>query len=107
MENNKEHLETVVSVLNKLEKEGYETQFKATDEGLLSLSTDIVYQPDQIKVENFFRFEGESNPDDTAIVYAVVTHNGEKGTITDSFNSYGDENVAEFMKQVEEIQKVV
>lgn len=106
MENEKAELEPMVSILNKLEKEGFTTQFKATEAGLLSLATDKVYQPDQIKVENFYRFEGESNPDDMAIVYVIVTSEGEKGTITDSFNSYGDEHVAQFMRQVEEIQKV-
>ncbi len=63
----------------------FSTQFKITDEGLISWATQKTYQPDQVKVVNFYRYEGESDPDDNAILYAIETTEGEKGTIVDAY----------------------
>lgn len=105
METDKNILETMVSVFQRLEKEGFTTQFKATEHGLLSLDTEKVYKPEEIRVETFYRFEGESNPDDSSIIYAIVTDSGEKGTLTDSYSNYSDINVGEYMKQVKDVTK--
>jgi hypothetical protein len=94
-----------VSVFDSLNALGFETQFKATEQGLLSLSTKKVFQPDEIEVVHFFRFEGDSNPSDSSIVYAIKTNDGEKGTLVDGYGSYNDIYVTEFMQKVEEIHK--
>jgi hypothetical protein len=104
METGKHILETMVSVMQKLEDEGYNVQFQATADGLVSLKSNKIYQPGEVKVENFYRFEGESNPDDSSIVYAIAAGN-EKGTLTDSYGQYSDEYVAGFIKLVEKINK--
>lgn len=103
----KKEMNTLVSCLNTLMAAGFETQFKATKNGLKSLTTEIIYQPDEIKVLNFYRFEGESDPADNSILYAIETKNGERGTLTDAYGPYSDSNVTRFMKQVEEIEKKV
>jgi hypothetical protein len=104
METDKNVLETMVSVMSKLEEDGYNVQFQATADGLVSLKSNKVYQPDDIKVENFYRFEGDSNPDDSSIVYAIAAGD-EKGILTDSYGQNSDEHVAAFMKLVEKINK--
>jgi hypothetical protein len=105
METSKVELETLVSVLNKLEENGYITQFKATSNGLVSLSTGLVFQPSDVKVESFYRFEGESNPEDNAVLYAIKTYNGESGTLIDGYSNSGSAEVGEFMRKVNEIAK--
>lgn len=104
METGKHILETMVSVIQKLEEDGYNVQFQATADGLVSLKSNKTYQPNEVKVENFYRFEGESNPDDSSIVYALAAGD-EKGTLTDSYGQYSDEHVAGFIKLVEKINK--
>ncbi|NJO68481.1 MAG: hypothetical protein HC830_03685 [Bacteroidetes bacterium] len=101
----KAELETLVSVLAKLEKEGYTTQYKADENGLHSTATGKIYSPENITVESFYRFEGESDPEDNSIVYAIKTNDGEKGTLTDGYSNSSDEHVSAFMKQVNDIQK--
>ncbi len=103
----KKEMNTLVSCLNTLMASGFETQFKTTKNGLKSLTTEITYQPEEIKVLNFYRFEGESDPADNSILYAIETKNGERGTLTDAYGPYSDSNVTRFMKQVEEIEKKV
>ena len=100
-------MKTLVSCLNMLMATGFETQFKATRSGLKSLATDHIYQPGEVKVLNFYRFEGESDPSDNSIVYAIETATGERGTLIDAYGPYSDTYVTNFMRGVEEIEKKV
>ena len=103
----KEHMKTLVSCLNTLLTSGFEIQFKAMKSGLKSLTTEKIYKPEQVKVLNFYRFEGESDPSDNSILYAIETSDGERGTLIDAYGPYSDTNVTNFMQQVEEIEKKV
>ena len=101
----KKNMTTLTSVLQQLETDGYITQFKATEKGLLSLQSHYTFQPEELKVMHFYRFEGESNQDDSAILYAIETNNNEKGTLVDGYGPSADTLVGEFMQHVEGIHK--
>lgn len=100
-------MKTLVSCTNMLDKLGFTAQFKALETGLKSLKTERLFKPDEIKVINFYRFEGESNPSDNTILYAIETCTGELGTLTDAYGPYSDTNVTNFMKDVDSIEKKV
>jgi hypothetical protein len=101
----KEEMKTLSSCVNSLTRDGFEVQFKMTKAGLKSLSTEKLYKPDEVRILTFYRFEGESDPADNAILYAIETNTGERGTLTDAYGVYADEAISEFIKAVEEIQK--
>lgn len=101
----KEHMKTLASCINSLASVGYETQFKIEKGILKSLTTEKIFRPEDVKITNFYRFEGESDPADNSILYAIETHTGEKGTLTDAYGVYSDSNIAAFMKEVETIEK--
>lgn len=101
----KQEMATISGVYNKLFKQGFKTQFQATEEGLKSLETGKIYQPDQVIILNFYRFEGESDPSDNSILYAIETVTGEKGTLSDAYGVYADSHVSRFVAEVEEIMK--
>lgn len=103
--NNKEDLRTLASCLNLLAEDGYVTQFKAIKNGLKSLGTGKIYQKENVKIDSFYRFEGESDPSDNAILYAIETDTGEKGTLTDAYGLYSDPNVSAFVNEVHNIEK--
>ena len=107
MENNDliPHMKSLASLTNKMVLQGYDDDFKITDKGLKSLKTDKIYQPEQINITNFFRFEGQSDPNDNTIMYVIETSDGLKGTLIDAYGPYADRKVAEFMNQVESIHK--
>lgn len=94
-----------VSVFDFLDSLGFETQFKATEQGLLSLTTQKIYQHHEIKIVHYYRFEGDSNPSDSSIVYAIVTSNGEKGTLINGYGAFSDSQVDNFIQQVKLIHK--
>jgi hypothetical protein len=109
MENNDQipHMKSLALCLNKMVLDGYDDDFKIADAGLRSLKTEKIYTPEQVHVVNFFRFEGQSDPNDNTIMYVIETDDGLKGTMVDAYGAYADKQVAEFMQQVEDIQKKV
>ena len=100
-----EDLKSLSSILNKAVKDGYTQNFKILEEGLQCLETETIYQPADVEIVNFFRFEGVSDPGDNAILYVIKTNDGIKGTLTDAYGAYADPNIDKFIKEVENIQK--
>lgn len=98
-------MNTLTSCVNKVVKDGYTDSFKVKPEGLFSYTKDKVYRPEDIKVINFYRFEGQSDPADNAIMYVIETSDGQRGTLIDAYGPYSDIGVTAFMKRVEEINK--
>ena len=101
------HLKSLVLCLNKMVLEGYDDDFKIGDKGLRSLRTEKYYQPKQIHVINFYRFEGQSDPNDNSIMYVIETDDGLKGTLVDAYGPYADRKLGDFMMLVEDINKKI
>lgn len=93
-------------LLSKLEVEGYTEQYRVENDRLVNLKTDKKHKADDIKVANFYRFEGISNPDDMSILYAIETCTGEKGTLVDAYGLYSDDDTHQFFTKVETHKKV-
>jgi len=101
----KKNLNTMVDCVNSLVLQGFNEDFKAREAGLESLSTHKMYKPEEVKILNFYRFEGDSDPADNSILYAIETADGKRGTLVDAYGPYADSKVTKFIHQVEEIQK--
>jgi hypothetical protein len=84
-----------------LEENGYTDQFKVEKKKLLSVTTNTKYKPADVKAVNFYRFEGESDPNDTSILYAIETCDGRKGTLIDAYGLYSDDDTGEFIKEID------
>lgn len=100
-------MKTLSSCIRMLERKGFTVQFKANNMGIKSLATDKQFAPGQVRILNFYRFEGASNPDDNAILYAIETEDGERGTLIDAYGAYDDAHITAFIKEVEAIEKKV
>lgn len=101
-----EELTSLINVLAQLRKEGYTEDYTITEDGRMStIDGKESFGPEQVQIVNFYRFEGESNPDDMAILYVVETDTGHKGTISDAYGTYSDETVDKFMKKLKDLGK--
>lgn len=97
------HLTTPLMVkLKTLKEVGYDQEYQITETGLQNIHTRQIFRPKEIKIMDHFRYEGISNPDDMAILFTLVTTSGEKGTIIDAFGPYGNMDLMDFVKQVED-----
>ena len=98
-------MSTLTERTNKAVKDGYTDNLKVTKQGLYSGTKDKTYTPAEVKVIDFSRFEGQSDPADSAILYVIETTDGVKGTLIDAYGAYADEYINKFMSEVEEINK--
>ena len=103
----KEEERSLVNVEKKLNSDGFTQDFKVTDGRLHTLSTvsSKSYAPDEVTIVDFYRFEGESNPDDMSILYAIAANDGVKGTISSAYGVYADTDTDDFLKKVEDLGK--
>ena len=73
--------ETVSDAVDRLSAAGYTDDFRAESEGLRAAGTGCVHPPESLIIDEIVRFEGDTDPDDEAIVFALrCTSHGIKGT---------------------------
>lgn len=99
-------MKSLSSCVNRMKQEGYTEDFQVTDNKLTTFDHGKQYSPDQVRISSFYRFEGESDPGDNTILYVIETDDGTKGTLVDGYGAYAGEEVANFIVEVEKIQKV-
>ena len=91
---------TLADVMAEFAARGFTDQFRMAGDRLRSVQTGKLYAPGDLRLVAFHRFEGVSDPDDMAIVYALETRGGVRGTLTDAFGVYAEPGVGAFMEQV-------
>jgi hypothetical protein len=87
--------------MNKLEAQGYTSHYKIIKGKLHDLGTKKNYRAKDVKAANFYRFEGNSDPDDMSILYAIEISDGNKGTLVDAYGMYSDDDAAGFLNEIE------
>uniref|UniRef100_UPI004049CAF9 phosphoribosylpyrophosphate synthetase n=1 Tax=Fulvivirga sp. TaxID=1931237 RepID=UPI004049CAF9 len=94
----KHDLHTVVEVLDKLKKEGFKDDFEFSNHSLKRVGHSKPYKVSEVEVVDEFRFEGETNPSDSSILYALKTDDGNKGTLIDSYGPQANMELQNFIR---------
>ncbi|MEO6833221.1 MAG: hypothetical protein ABI378_11885 [Chitinophagaceae bacterium] len=84
---------------------GFNVQFVIQDSGILAIGGDKIFEPHEVQLRNYYRFEGASDPDDMSILYLIEMTNGMKGTLADAYGVYADARLTKFLEEVPEIYK--
>ncbi|MGY5850503.1 phosphoribosylpyrophosphate synthetase [Salegentibacter sp. F14] len=93
---------TLSQAINKLKlEEGYEHDFNLLDEQIEIKSKNETFGIEEFDVDKVLRFEGMSNPDDNAILYAITTTNGRKGVLVDGYGISSGQVSDEMMKKLD------
>jgi len=102
------YLKDLAACTAVLKERGYKEDFRA-EKGVLKTYNDgeKSYKPEDVKILNFYRFEGVSDPGDTTVLYVIETSDGTKGTLADGYGAYASEDVSKFIVEVEQIQKQI
>jgi hypothetical protein len=82
--------------LADLKRRGYVEDFNLSSDCLECSARKLQWHPERFSVDEFYRFEGMSNPDDNSIVFAISSDDGIKGTLVDAYGMYA-ENLSEPM----------
>lgn len=98
--NKEQKFSNMKEALSYLESLGYATNFVFEEGHLRNPKTEEIFPAEVLTINDIYRFEGESNPDDMAVVYAIEAENGTRGTLIDAFGTYGDEKLGEFVNSI-------
>ena len=80
---------TLSSVLEKLRIKKMDNEFKMFPEGF-GIGNHKYYQPEDLKIIRNYRFEGDSNPSDNAVIYLIEAKDGLIGYSLDAYGAYSD-----------------
>ena len=90
---NKYYYDTVTEATAKLAKRGYTTDFElmVEKECLACHKSSLFLSPEEFEIDEIHRFEGDSDPGDQMIVYAISSkiHNI-KGIVINAYGIYSD-----------------
>jgi len=94
---------TASEAINDLQKIGYTTDFSimADKECLLCHKNTTELSPEDFEIDQFYRFEGNSDPGDEMIVYAISSNkNNMKGILVNAFGVYADSLCSAMVKKL-------
>jgi hypothetical protein len=79
---------TLSQVMNKLAEKGIVKEFSMNNKGEMRLTSfEKNYEPSDLTILKTFRFEGDSNPGDSAVLYVAEDKEDHKGMIIDSYGA--------------------
>lgn len=95
--------DTVTEAMTDLKRLGYTIDFSILNdrEFLISHLTATVLSPDDFEIDDFYRFEGDSDPGDQMIVYAISSKNKNlKGIVVNAYGIYADNANSEIVRKL-------
>jgi hypothetical protein len=90
--------DTVSQAVNGLKERGYTLDFNLKSNSIECEGQK--FNPKDFEISEFHRFEGNSDPGDEAIVYAIESKNGMKGVLVNAFGVYSEPLSDEMIKKL-------
>lgn len=95
------HYESLMDALEDLKRRGYSLDFRREPTCLYCYVFDLWISPDQFNIDEVYRFEGDSNIDDSCVLYAISSYSGMKGVLIDSYGVYAEYLTFEIARRIE------
>ena len=90
--------DTVTEAVQGLRNRSYTLDFNLQENCLVC--NDQKFNPDDFEIVEVYRFEGNSDPADEAVVYAIESKNGKKGILVSGYGISADSMTAEMAKKL-------
>ena len=97
---NQHSYDTLSQATADLEKRGYTDDFNIVDGHLHCAGLDMQLHPQHFQVREFYRFEGNTDPGDESVVYAIESDQGVKGLLVSAFGAYSEPLSDELMQKL-------
>jgi hypothetical protein len=98
-----DEMTTLSTVLERLRQKKIDNEFRWTHEGF-NAGRGKNYNPEDLKIIKTYRFEGESNPSDSSILYIIEANDGLIGYSLDAYGMYSnhedEEGYDNFIRQL-------
>ncbi|MCY7352877.1 MAG: phosphoribosylpyrophosphate synthetase [Cytophagaceae bacterium] len=80
--------DTLSQAVNDLAARGYTENFTLEGNQLTSSKLNLRFNPEDFEIVETHRFEGESDPGDMSVAYAIESKDGVKGVMVNAFGTY-------------------
>lgn len=90
--------DTVTAAIKGLKQRGFTIDFNV--EANCITCPDCQLKPSEFEITEVYRFEGESDPADEAVVYAIESKDGRKGVLVNGFGISADELGEEMVEKL-------
>ncbi|MCW2120837.1 hypothetical protein [Flavobacterium sp. 7A] len=87
------HYSSVAKALDELHEKGFTYDYNIHE-------ADIVKNPSKFEIVHIYRYEGDSNPDDEAVVYGIKCTSGKKGVYVAGFSANSITEAHEVLIQI-------
>ena len=91
---------TMAEAMNDLKKRGFTADFEPWGKQLHIPGSKKSYQPDDLTIVEHHRFEGASDPEEMAVLYALEARDGTRGVLTDAYGVYSNPEISGFLNNV-------
>ncbi|GAA3509698.1 hypothetical protein GCM10022393_23070 [Aquimarina addita] len=93
--------DTLSQAITGLQKEGYTEDLNLQKNHIECKSLEYQILPNEFEVDLIYRFEGDSNPDDSSILFAISSKKYKiKGILIDAYGLYSDPLNAEMINKL-------
>lgn len=93
-------MKTLSATLESLVRRGFTEHFGVRDDQLHGFESGRTFGANDVTICEYERFEGVSDPDDMAIVYAIESSSGARGTLVDAFGVYSNPAISAYLGRV-------
>ena len=93
-------MRTLSSTIEELVGQGYTANFGVVGDRLRAFDSGKTFEAHEVTIRDYRRFEGVSDPGDMAIVYAIESQDGTRGSLVDAFGAYSNATVGAFLQDV-------
>ena len=92
---------TLVDAINGLKAQGYTEDFNLQENYIKCSNSEHQLSAEDFKVDKVFRFEGNSDPEDQSVLYAISSEKYNlKGTLVNAYGIYSDNEANEVIKKL-------
>lgn len=92
---------TLIEITDDLRKEGYTEDFNLQQNCLECRNGDFQFFHHEFQVDKYYRLEGDTDPSDEVIVYAIsALKDGLKGILVNSYGIYADPVASEMLEKL-------
>jgi hypothetical protein len=92
------HYDTVSGAIKKLRERGFNVDFNL-EENCLVCHLDK-FEAEDFEIVDVYRYEGNSDPADEAVVYAIESKTGVKGVLVTGYGIYSDTVSAKILEKL-------
>lgn len=92
--------DTSSEALADLAKRGFTKNFNIQIDCIACKEIDLKLHPGDFEIVEMYRFEGNSDPEDEEVVYAIESKDGVKGVFFSAYGIYGDELSNELIRKL-------